>query len=277
MALAFSSTPLAPTELEDATTCPTTYDIGDLLPLSTSRPATSLFGLSSSRPATSLFGLSMLAAVARPRLSPAPAALARPRLSSVSAALARPRLSSASAAPARPRLLLQPQLALRSQPPMMSSLQRTSFSWRCTPPLSVLYSVLLSLSLNNLCVFFFVYCSLLCLHFVSFFFIQTHWRGSIVVFLPRTLHTNSIYNFCTFVLSYFIFIVLIQRILIHARTFFHFRLAQAPEQSTWLFFSLHRLPAFLLVATSLSHLLSLLINFFVRWSLFHHAVVTVIT
>ena len=36
MALAFSSTPLAPTELEDATTRPTTYDIGDLLPLSTS-------------------------------------------------------------------------------------------------------------------------------------------------------------------------------------------------------------------------------------------------
>ena len=68
------------------------------------------------------------AALARPRLFSASAAVARPRLSSVSAALARPRLSSDSAAPARPRLRPQPQLALRSQPPMMSSLQRTSFS-----------------------------------------------------------------------------------------------------------------------------------------------------
>ena len=33
---------------------------------------------------------------------------------------------------------------------------------------------------------------------------------SCVVFLPRTLHTNSIYNFCTFVLSYFIFTLHIQ-------------------------------------------------------------------
>ena len=73
------------------------------------------------------------------------------------------------------------------------------------------------------------------------------------MFLPRTLHTNSIYNFCTFVLSYFYLYrthtTFLQRILIHARTFFHFRLAQAPEQSTWLLLSLHRLPAFLLVAT----------------------------
>ena len=59
--------------------------------------------------------------------------------------------------------------------------------------------------------------------------------------------------FTTFALSYFYLYcthtTFIQRILIHARTFFHFRLAQAPEQSTWLFLSLHRLPAFLLVAT----------------------------
>ena len=46
----------------------------------------------------------------------------------------------------------------------------------------------------------------------------------------------------TFVLSYFYLYrthtTFIQRILIHARTFFHFRLAQAPEQSTLLFLSL---------------------------------------
>ena len=44
------------------------------------------------------------------------------------------------------------------------------------------------------------------------------------MFLPRTLHTNSIYNFCTFVLSYFVFIVHIQLsynafLSAHARSF----------------------------------------------------------
>ena len=43
-----------------------------------------------------------------------------------------------------------------------------------------------------------------------------------VVFLPRTLHTNSIYNFCTFVLSFFIFILHIQ-LLYNAFLFTHAR------------------------------------------------------
>ena len=79
--------------------------------------------------------------------------------------------------------------------------------------------------------------------------------------------------FCTFLFYlYLTHTTFIQRILIHARTFFHFRLAQAPERSTWLFLSLHRLPAFLLVATSLSYLSSVVIKYFLRWSLFHHVV-----
>ena len=38
-----------------------------------------------------------------------------------------------------------------------------------------------------------------------------------VVFLPRTLHTNSIYNFCTFVLSNFILDLTVQ-LLLNAHT-----------------------------------------------------------
>ena len=108
--------------------------------------------------------------------------------------------------------------------------------------------------------FIFCYSSLLCcLHFVFFFFHTNpcHWRGSIVVFLPRTLHTNSIYNFCTFVLSNFILDLTVQLLLKTHTTHSYSRTHVLPLQigigtrvvNLTLSLSLHRLPAFLLVAT----------------------------
>ena len=201
-----------------------------LFGLSSTRPATSLFGLSSSRPATSLFGPSST----RPATSRFGLRRTRPATSLFCLSSTRSTTSST-----------QPQLGASSHSApdpacnAHSSRDAARGSRYCT--------LFFCLSPSTL-VFFFVYCSLLCLHFVSFFFIQTHWRGSIVVFLPRTL---QLLYFCTFLfyLHRTQYNFHRQRILIHARTFFHVRLAQAPEQSTWLFLSLHRLPAFLLVAT----------------------------
>ena len=82
---------------------------------------------------------------------------------------------------------------------------------------------------------------------------------------PHTTHLN-------FVLSYFIINVHIQ-LSYNAFLFTHARSSTSDwhrhQRSQLDSLSLHRLPAFLLVATS--HLLSSLLNkFFLRWSLFHH-------
>ena len=266
------------------------------------------FGLATSAtvpPCCSFVSLSFFATSShelspRPRPSWASQQLARPRLFSASAALARPRLfrpqqQSPGHVSLRPQQHSPGHVSLRSQQhspghvslrpqqhPLdhvfdLSRSSRFAVSPRWCPACNAhpsrdtarrLGTVLCSfVSLPQpLCFFSFtVPCSL----FLSWVFFPTNsLEGEYCSVPPSHTHLN-------FVLSYFIFIVhnttCIQRILIHARTFFHFRLAQAPEQSTWLFLSLHRLPAFLLVATS--HLLSsVLIKFFLRWSLFHHVV-----
>ena len=155
-----------------------------LFGLSSTRPATSLFGLSSTRPATSLFGPSST----RPATSLFGPSSTRPATSLFGLSSTRPTTSSTSA-------------TARASQLATDDVQPATHILLVTLHAASLGTVLCSfVSLPQPCVFF-LCCSLLSFPIVIFFFIQTHWRGSIVVFLSCTLHT------CTFVLSYFIFIV----------------------------------------------------------------------
>ena len=176
------------------------------------RPATSLFGLGSSRPATSLFGLS---------------STRRPTTSSTSATARRHFAVSLRWCP-----------ACNAHPSRVAA--RRS--------LSVLYSFCLSL-FPNLCVLFLYYSSL-SFHIVRFFSHKLTGVGVLLCSSPAH-YTQTV--FTTFVLYLDLTVQLLKYtcntfIFIHALSS-TFRLAQAPEQSTWLFLSLHRLPDFLLVAT----------------------------
>ena len=152
------------------------------------------------------------------------------QLSSTSAALARPRLSSASSSATRPAPTLfglsntpgpdslQPQPLARPHSAVFDISQQLARSQLSSKPdvqpathnprdaargIPIGNSSHLCHSLQfaaNSYHFFFLLHHIFSALF-SYqheFFHTTHWRGSIVVFLPRTLHTNSIYNFCTF-------------------------------------------------------------------------------
>ena len=201
-----------------------------------------------------------------------PQQLARPRLSSAPAALARPRLFSASThSSTRPG-----HVSLRSQQHSLdhvfdlSHSSRFAVSPRWCPACNARPSRDAARRLSRYCtlffclspstfVFFFLLLFVALFSYREFFFAHNSLEGEYCSVPPsHTTHKQylQLWYFCTFLFYlYLTHTTFIQRILIHARTFFHFRLAQAPEQSTWLFLSLHCLPAFLLVATSLSYLI----------------------